>query len=107
MVGVLLFVLGVLGVILNRRNSIIMIMSIELMLLAVTFNMAIFSIILDDVGGLVFAIIILTVAAAESAIGLSILMVYYRIRVILSLELIDRDLSGKSDSETKTGCLLK
>lgn len=80
MAGVLLFVLGVLGVILNRRNLIIMIMSIELMLLAVTFNMAIFSIILDDVGGLVFAIIILTVAAAESAVGLSILMVYYRIR---------------------------
>ena len=107
MAGVLLFVLGVLGVILNRRNLIIMIMSIELMLLAVTFNMAIFLIILDDVGGLVFAIIILTVAAAESAVGLSILMVYYRIRVLLSLELIDRDSSGKSDSETKTGCLLK
>ena len=71
-----LFVLGVWGIFLNRKNIIIMLMSIELMLLAVNLNFVIFSVYLDDLLGQVFSIFILTVAAAESAIGLSILVIY-------------------------------
>jgi len=71
-----LFILGIWGIFLNRKNIIIMLMSIELMLLAVNLNFIIFSVYLDDLIGQVFAIFILTVAAAESAIGLSILVIY-------------------------------
>jgi NADH-quinone oxidoreductase subunit K len=67
-----LFVLGIWGIFLNRKNIIVMLMSIELMLLAVNLNFVIFSVYLDDLLGQIFSIFILTVAAAESAIGLSI-----------------------------------
>ena len=84
-----LFVIGVWGIFLNRKNIIIMLMSIELMLLAVNLNFIIFSVFLDDLLGQVFAIFILTVAAAESAIGLSILVIYARIKGTLAIDFIN------------------
>ena len=83
-----LFILGVWGIFLNRKNIIIMLMSIELMLLAVNLNFVIFSVYLDDLLGQVFSIFILTVAAAESAIGLSILVIYSRIKGSLAIDFI-------------------
>lgn len=74
---------------LNRKNIILMLMSIELMLLAVNLNFIIFSVFLDDIVGQIFALFVLTVAAAESAIGLAILVVYYRIRGTVSIEYIN------------------
>lgn len=79
-VGIILFILGVLGIILNRSNLIIMLMSIELMLLAISFLFLINSVVIDNLIGQIFTIMILTVAAAESAIGLAILVAYYRVR---------------------------
>ena len=76
--GSLLFAIGVLGVFLNRKNVIILLMAIELMLLAVNINFIAFSHYLDDTAGQVFVFFILTVAAAESAIGLAILVVLFR-----------------------------
>jgi NADH-quinone oxidoreductase subunit K len=83
-----LFILGVWGIFLNRKNILIMLMSIELMLLAVNLNFIIFSVYLDDLLGQVFAIFILTIAAAESAIGLSILVIYSRIKGSLAVDFI-------------------
>jgi len=83
-----LFVLGIWGIFLNRKNIIVMLMSIELMLLAVNLNFVIFSVHLDDLYGQVFSIFILTVAAAESAIGLSILVIYSRIKGSLAIDFI-------------------
>jgi NADH-quinone oxidoreductase subunit K len=74
---------------LNRKNIIIMLMSIELMLLAINFNLIVFSVFLDDIVGQLLALLILTVAAAESAIGLAILVIYYRIRGSIAIELIN------------------
>ena len=85
-VALILFLIGISGIILNRKNIIVMLMSIELMLLAVNLNFIIFSVYLDDVMGQLFAILILTVAAAESAIGLAILVVYYRVRGSITVE---------------------
>jgi NADH-quinone oxidoreductase subunit K len=85
-VGLILFLVGLCGLILNRRNLIIMLMSIELMLLAVDLNFIVFSTFLDDIIGQIFALFILTVAAAESAIGLAIVVCYYRIRNSIALE---------------------
>jgi NADH-quinone oxidoreductase subunit K len=85
-VALILFLIGISGIILNRKNIIVMLMSIELMLLAVNLNFIIFSVYLDDVMGQLFAILILTVAAAESAIGLAILVVYYRVRGSVTVE---------------------
>ena len=79
-VAALLFTIGGVGVFLNRRNVIVVLMSIELMLLAVTLNFVAFSQSLGDLVGQVFTLFILTVAAAESAIGLAILVVYFRNR---------------------------
>jgi len=76
--GSLLFAIGVLGIFLNRKNLIILLMAIELMLLAVNMNFIAFSHFLDDTAGQVFVFFILTVAAAESAIGLAILVVLFR-----------------------------
>ena len=87
----MLFVLGGLGVVVNRSNLIIMLMSIELMLLAISFLFLINSVIVDDLIGQIFAIMIITVAAAESAIGLAVLVAYYRVRgtiVVRSLNLL-------------------
>lgn len=79
-IGIILFILGVLGIVLNRSNLIIMLMSIELMLLAISFLFLINSVVIDNLIGQIFTIMILTVAAAESAIGLAILVAYYRVR---------------------------
>ena len=80
MVAMILFLIGLSGIFLNRKNILLLLMSIELMLLAINFNFIVFSVFLDDVLGQLFALLVLTVAAAESAIGLAILVVYYRIR---------------------------
>lgn len=74
----ILFVIGVLGVFLNRRNVIVILMSIELILLSVNINFVSFSAYLNDLSGQIFSIFILTVAAAEAAIGLAILLVFFR-----------------------------
>jgi len=77
-VSSLIFVIGLCGIFLNRKNVIILLMSIELMLLAVNINMVTFSVYLQDLVGQLFSIFALTVAAAEAAIGLAILVIYYR-----------------------------
>jgi len=79
-VAAILFTLGIFGIFLNRKNVIVILMSIELMLLAVNINFVAFSSFLGDLVGQVFAMFVLTVAAAEAAIGLAILVVYYRNR---------------------------
>lgn len=88
-VTIILFLIGLSGIFLNRKNIIIMLMSIELILLAINVNFIIFSVFLDDILGQLFALLILTVAAAESAIGLAILVIYYRIRGSIAIELIN------------------
>ena len=85
-VGALLFVIGIFGIFLNRKNVIIMMMSIELMLLAVNINLVGFSMTLHDLAGQVFALFVLTVAAAEAAIGLAIVVVYFRNRGSIETE---------------------
>jgi len=79
-VAAYLFTLGIFGIFLNRKNVIVILMSVELMLLAVNINLVAFSYFLNDLTGQVFALFILTVAAAEAAIGLAIIVVYYRNR---------------------------
>jgi NADH-quinone oxidoreductase subunit K len=79
-VAAVLFTLGIFGIFLNRKNVIIILMSVELMLLAVNINFVAFSAFLHDMVGQVFAMFVLTVAAAEAAIGLAILVVYFRNR---------------------------
>jgi NADH-quinone oxidoreductase subunit K len=85
-VGALVFVIGVMGIFLNRKNVIIILMSIELILLSVNINFVAFSAYLGDLFGQVFVMFVLTVAAAESAIGLAILMVYFRNRGSIAVE---------------------
>ncbi|TWB42531.1 NADH dehydrogenase subunit K [Nitrospirillum pindoramense] len=85
-VAAILFILGVFGIFLNRRNVIIILMSIELILLAVNINLVAFSVFLHDLVGQVFALFILTVAAAEAAIGLAILVIYFRNRGSIAVE---------------------
>ena len=85
-----LFLIGVLGLVLNRKNILITLMSIELMLLAVNLNFVIFSIYLDDITGYVFVLFILTIAAAESAIGLAILTIYYRLKNTIRIDKIKK-----------------
>ena len=87
-VASIIYILGLWGIILNRQNVIIMLMSIELMLLAVDLNFIFFSVYLDDIIGQLFALLILTVAAAESAIGLAILVSYFRVRGSISVDSI-------------------
>ena len=82
----MLFVLGIAGIIINRRNLILLLMCIELMLLAVNFNFVAFSRYLDDITGQVFVFFILTVAAAEAAIGLAILVVLFRNRRSIAVQ---------------------
>ncbi len=82
----ILFTLGVFGIFLNRKNVIIILMSVELMLLAVNINLVAFSSFLQDLVGQVFAMFVLTVAAAEAAIGLAILVVYFRNRGSIEVE---------------------
>jgi NADH-quinone oxidoreductase subunit K len=87
--SMILFLLGIWGIFLNRKNILIMLMSIELMLLAVNMNFFVFSVYLDDMVGQVFALFILTVAAAESAIGLAILVITFRLRGSIAVEFIN------------------
>ena len=85
-VGAILFVLGVLGIFLNRKNVIVILMAVELILLAVNLNLVAFSAFLNDLTGQVFAMLVLTVAAAEAAIGLAILVIYFRTRGSIAVE---------------------
>ena len=85
---IFLFLIGVLGLVLNRKNILITIMSIELMLLSVNLNFAIFSSYLDDIVGQIFILFILTIAATESAIGLAILSVYYKLKNTIRMDKI-------------------
>ena len=85
-VAAILFTLGVFGIFINRKNVIVILMSIELMLLAVNINLVTFSVFLNDLVGQVFAMLVLTVAAAEAAIGLAILVVYFRNRGTIAVE---------------------
>ena len=85
----IIFTIGVVGIFLNRKNIIIILMSIELMLLAVNINLVSFSIFLNDLVGQIFTMFILTVAAAEAAIGLAIIVVYYRNSSTIDVEKID------------------
>lgn len=85
-VAACLFTLGILGIFLNRKNVIVILMSIELMLLAVNINLVAFSSFLGDLTGQVFALFILTVASAEAAIGLAIIVVYFRNRGSIAVE---------------------
>ncbi|MCE3233737.1 MAG: NADH-quinone oxidoreductase subunit NuoK [Rickettsiaceae bacterium] len=85
-VAAIVFIIGVTGIFINRKNIIIILMSVELMLLAVNINFVAFSAYLHDLVGQVFTIFVLTVAAAEAAIGLAILVVYYRKRGSISVD---------------------
>ena len=85
-VAAVLFTLGVFGIFLNRKNVIVILMAIELILLAVNLNLVAFSAFLNDLTGQIFALLVLTVAAAEAAIGLAILVVFYRNRGSIAVE---------------------
>ena len=89
-VGAILFTLGIFGIFLNRKNVIIILMSVELMLLAVNINLVAFSAFLGDLVGQVFALFVLTVAAGEAAIGLAILVIYFRARGTIAVDDINR-----------------
>src|SRR5689334_889594 len=85
-VGAILFTLGILGIFLNRKNVIIILMSVELILLAVNINLVSFSSFLGDIVWQIYALLVLTVAAAEASIGLAILVVFYRNRGSIAVE---------------------
>ena len=89
-VSSILFVLGVLGIFLNRKNVIIILMAIELILLAVNLNLVAFSVFLNDLTGQIFAMFVLTVAAGEAAIGLAILVIYFRGRGTIAVDDVNR-----------------
>jgi NADH-quinone oxidoreductase subunit K len=89
-VSAILFVIGVLGIFLNRRNVILMLMAIELLLLSVNINLVAFSAYLGDMKGQIFAMFVLTVAAAEAAIGLAILVIFFRRRGTIAVDAADR-----------------
>jgi len=85
-VAAMLFTIGIFGIFLNRKNVIVILMSVELMLLAVNINLVAFSAFSNDLVGQVFAMMVLTVAAAEAAVGLAIIVVYYRNRGSIAVE---------------------
>ncbi len=87
-ITVFIFFIGVFGLVLNRRNILIALVSLELLLLSINLNFIIFSIYLDNITGYVFVLFILTIAATESAIGLAILTVYYRLKNTIKLDKI-------------------
>ena len=91
----IVFFIGLMGIMLNRKNILIIIMSIELLLLAVNLNFAAFSIYLDDIIGQIFVLFILTIAATESAVGLSIITVFYRLKNSIQLEPIRKKITNK------------
>jgi NADH-ubiquinone oxidoreductase chain 4L len=84
--SIILFIIGILGFVLNRKNIILMLISIEIMLLSITLIIIISSYALDDIVGQTFGIYVISVAGAESAIGLSILVAYYRLRGTIRIE---------------------
>jgi len=88
-ISLLIFILGIVGIIINRKNIIILLMCIELILLAINFLLLITSCLIDNIDGQIFAFYILVVAAAESAIGLSILVAYYRVRGTIAVKFIN------------------
>ena len=85
----IIFTIGVLGIFLNKKNVIIILMSIELILLSVNINLISFSVFLNDISGQIFALLTLTVAAAEAAIGLAILVCFFRVRGTIAVEEIN------------------
>ena len=91
----IVFFIGLFGVILNRKNILTILMSIELLLLGINLNFAALSIYLDDIVGHIFVIFILTIAAAESAIGLAIITVFYKLKHSIELEPIKKRLTNK------------
>ena len=84
----IIFVIGIVGIFLNRKNVIIILMSIELILLAVNINLVSFSIFINDISGQIFSLFILTVAAAEAAVGLAIIVIYYKNKGSIHVEQI-------------------
>ena len=88
--SVILFLIGICGLFVVRTNIIVILMSLELMLFSVNINFITFSVFLDDFIGQVFSFLVLTVAAAESAIGLAILVVYYRLRGFISIDMVSQ-----------------
>ena len=88
-VAAILFTIGVLGIFLNRKNIIVILMAIELILLAVNLNLVAFSAFLGDLTGQIFAMFVLTVAAGEAAIGLAILVIYFRARGTIAVDSVD------------------
>jgi NADH-quinone oxidoreductase subunit K len=88
LISITLFLIGTFGMFFSRKHVIIILISLELILLASNINLVIFSIFLDDILGQIYALLVLTVAAAESALGLAILIVYYRLRGGISIDLI-------------------
>jgi NADH-quinone oxidoreductase subunit K len=85
-IAAILFTLGVFGILVNRKNVIIMLMSVELILLAVNINLVAFSSFINDLAGQIFALLVLTVAAAEAAIGLAVLVAFFRNRGSIAVE---------------------
>ena len=88
--GAMIFTIGVVGIFLNRKNIIVILMSIELILLAVNINLVSFSIYMEDISGQIFTLFILTVAAAEAAIGLAIIVIYFRNSGTIRVQEIDK-----------------
>jgi NADH-ubiquinone oxidoreductase chain 4L len=84
--SIILFLIGVLGFVLNRRNIILMLISIEIMLLSITFLILISSLLFDDILGQIYSVYIISIAGAESAIGLAILVAFYRLRGSIAIE---------------------
>jgi NADH-quinone oxidoreductase subunit K len=91
----IVFFIGLIGIVLNRKNILVVIMSIELLLLSINLNFAAFSIYLDDIVGQIFVLFILTIAAAESAIGLAIITVLYRLKNSIELSPIKKKINNK------------
>jgi len=89
LISMSIFLIGIFGIFLVKKSIIIILMSIELLLLAVNLNFIILSVYLNDLEGQIFSLFVLTVAAAESAIGLAILVVYYRIKGIISINFVN------------------
>lgn len=88
LLSISLFLIGTFGMFLSRKHVIIILISLEMILLSANINLVVFSIFLDDILGQIYALLVLTVAAAESALGLAILIIYYRLRGGISIDLI-------------------
>ena len=88
-VSCILFFIGIMGLFLTRRHIILLLLSVELIFLAINYNFIIFSVFLDDLLGQFYALCVITIAAAESSIGLAILVIFYRLRGGISLDIIN------------------